>query len=59
MAFCPVPHTARDQVWLAVGFALGCIVMKVAARSGGAGTSAADDDEDLVWDEGTGTYIKG
>jgi hypothetical protein len=23
MAFCPVPHTTRDQVWIAVGMAIG------------------------------------
>jgi quinol monooxygenase YgiN len=26
MPFCPVPHTARDQVWLAVGLAAGCAI---------------------------------
>ena len=25
MSFCPVPHTARDQAWLAVGVGLGAL----------------------------------
>ena len=30
--FCPVPHTKRDQVWLAVGFVVGGVVVKALGR---------------------------
>ena len=26
MSFCPIPHTTRDQTWLAIGVATGCAV---------------------------------
>lgn len=32
MAFCPVPHTTRDQVWLAVGVAIGVAVTLAISR---------------------------
>ena len=32
MAFCPVPHTTRDQVWLAVGVAIGVAVTLAVSR---------------------------
>ena len=42
MSFCPVPHTARDQVWLAVGTIAGVGVAYCALpRRGAAGPSGA------------------
>ena len=32
MAFCPVPHTTRDQVWLIVGVAIGVAVTLAISR---------------------------
>ena len=31
-SFCPIPHTSRDQVWLAVGVGAGALVGFIAAR---------------------------
>ena len=39
MPFCPVPHTGRDQVWVAVGIATGFAVAKLL---GYYGTSASN-----------------
>jgi hypothetical protein len=32
MGFCPIPHSSRDQVWLAVGLGLGCTLASLVRR---------------------------
>ena len=40
MAFCPVPHTTRDQVWLALGLGLGAALGALVAKRTRAAASA-------------------
>jgi len=46
MPFCPVPHTARDQAWLAVGVFAGALVARSLLRSS---FRSAQDRRDHVW----------
>lgn len=33
LMFCPVPHTSRDQIWLAIGVGIGALVHVAISRS--------------------------
>ena len=41
-AFCPVPHTSRDQAWLAIGAAAGALVTAYCALPSAAATRPLD-----------------